>query len=332
MAKEKEAVAVVTGGLGFIGSHFIELLLEKGFRVINIDKVTYASDPKINAVFKRKYPRHYTFIKKDINDLKELPQCRYVVHFAAESHVDNSIRSSQVFTKSNVMGTHNLLDLLVKRPEKPMFIYVSTDEVFGDIKDGFFKEDDRLLPSNPYSASKAGGEMLVLAYGRTFGIPYKITRTTNNYGSRQHPEKLIPSAILRLLKGEKILIHGTGEQVRNWIHVKDNCRAIYDVMTKGRANETYHVASPEELSVNQIAEIILRGFGKPFNDSTVEYVRDRAGQDIRYALDDSKLRKLGWKPEDKLQDQIGKLIKKYAGRYQKKSLVSLLINRLAWPK
>jgi len=332
MAKEKEITAVVTGGLGFIGSHFIELLLEKGFRVVNIDKVTYASDPNINRIFLRKYPKQYAFIKKDINDLKELPRCRYLIHFAAESHVDNSIKDAGVFTRSNVAGTQNLLDLLVKRSEKPVFIHISTDEVFGDREKGFFKEHDPLHPSNPYAASKAGAEMLVLAYGRTFGIPYKITRTTNNYGSRQHPEKLIPNAILRALKGEKIMIHGAGSQVRNWIHVKDNCRAIYDVMQKGKLNESYHIASDEELSVNQIAKVILDAFEKPFHESTVEHVRDRSGQDIRYALDSSKLRSLGWQPQDSLKQQITKLIRKYEGRYMRKSLVSLILNRMLWPK
>ena len=331
MGKEKETV-VVTGGLGFIGSHFVELLLEKGYRVVNIDKVTYASDPNINAVFKRKYPDQYSFIKKDINDLKELPRCRYVVHFAAESHVDNSIKDAGVFTRSNVAGTQNLLDLLVRRSEKPLFLHISTDEVFGDREKGFFQEGDRLHPSNPYAASKAGAEMLVMAYGRTFGIPYKITRTTNNYGSRQHPEKLIPNAILRVLKGNKITVHGTGDQVRNWIHVKDNCCAIYDVMLKGALNESYHIASDEELSVNQIAKIILDAFEKPFHAETVEHVRDRSGQDIRYALDSSKLRALGWQPQDSLKQQITKLIRKYEGRYMKKSLVSLILNRMLWPK
>lgn len=331
MAKEKEVVVVVTGGLGFIGSHFIELLLEKGFGVVNIDKVTYASDPNINKVFLRKYPTKYKFIKKDINDLKELPKCRYIVHFAAESHVDNSIKNADVFIKSNVAGTQNLLNIIAKKSEKPMFLHISTDEVFGDREEGFFKEHDRLNPSNPYAASKAAAEMLVLAYGRTYGIPYKITRTTNNYGSRQHPEKLIPSAILKVLNAKKIAIHGSGNQVRNWIHVKDNCRAIYDVMVKGKVNETYHIASNEELSVNQIAKIILDSFGKPYDATTVENVRDRFGQDVRYALDFSKMQSLGWAPTDSLAQQINKLIKKYEGRYAKKSFTSLLLKRLGWP-
>lgn len=329
---QKNNTIIVTGGLGFIGSHFIELALLKGFNVVNIDKITYASDPNIDGAFKRKYPEQYTFIKKDINDLKELPGAKYLVHFAAESHVDNSIRDGAVFIKSNVLGTQNLLNIIAQKKDKPEFIHISTDEVFGDTEIGFFKEDDLMRPSNPYSASKAAAEMVVLAYARTYGIPYKITRTTNNYGSRQHPEKLIPRSIVSILKNEAIPIHGTGKQVRNWIHVKDNVRAIYEVMTKGKLGEAYHIASEEELSVNQIAKIILEAFEKPWNESTVQYVADRSGQDIRYALDSSKIKTLGWTAQDSLKGHIGKLIRKYDGKLRQQNFLSILVNRLVWPK
>lgn len=329
----KENTIIVTGGLGFIGSHFIELVLEKGFNVINIDKVTYASDPNIDSAFKRKYPKQYTFIKKDINDLKELPDAKYLVHFAAESHVDNSIMDGSVFIKSNVLGTQNLLSIIAQKMVRhahhkpPEFIHISTDEVFGDREEGFFKENDILCPSNPYAASKAAAEMVVLAYARTYGIPYKITRTTNNYGSRQHPEKLIPNSIVSILKNEPIPIHGTGHQVRNWIHVKDNVRAIYEVMTKGKLGEVYHIASEEELSVNQIAKIILDAFEKPWSAQTVQYIADRSGQDIRYALDSSKICALGWSAQDSLKEHINKLIYKYAGQHQKKNLLHNFLMR-----
>lgn len=335
---DKENTIIVTGGLGFIGSHFIELALEKGFNVLNIDKVTYASDPKIDRAFKNKYPNQYAFIKKDINDLKELPDAKYIVHFAAESHVDNSIADGGVFIKSNVLGTQNLLNIIAQKMVRqahhvpPEFIHISTDEVFGDREDGFFKEDDIMRPSNPYAASKAAAEMVVMAYGRTYGIPYKITRTTNNYGSRQHPEKLIPRSIVSILKNEPIPIHGTGEQIRNWIHVKDNVRAIYEVMTKGKLGESYHIASEEELSVNQIAKTILEAFEKPWSAETVQYIADRSGQDIRYALDSSKIRSLGWVSQDSLKNHIGKLIRKYEGKLNRQNFVSLLVNRLVWPK
>lgn len=323
MSSSSEQTIIVTGGLGFIGSHFIDLVLGQGFRVINIDKITYASFTLINSYLEKRYPLAYQFIKKDINDLKTLPDCQYLVHFAAESHVDNSIRDGSVFVKSNVLGTQRLLDLIVRkkiedRQDPPIFIYVSTDEVFGDIGKGFFKESDRINPSNPYSASKAAAELLVAAYGRTYGLPFKLTRTTNNYGDRQHPEKLIPNCILRIFRNERIRIHGSGKQIRNWIHVKDNCEAIYNIMLRGRLGEAYHISTPEEFSVNEVVRKILNVFGKPFDAGTVEHIEDRAGQDIRYALDSSKLTKeLKWSPQFKFDEQIGILADDYRVKFKK---------------
>ena len=200
---------LVTGGLGFIGSNFIDLVLSKGYKVINIDKITYAS----NLAFRPDSPQ-YSFIKQDIKDMKSLPYCDYIVHFAAESHVDRSIANSNPFIDSNILGTYNLLELLKNQKrdnfalgweyKDPIFIYIGTDEVFGDIEEGSFSENDRHNPSNPYSASKSCAEQLVKAWSRTYGIPYRITRTTNNYGPRQHEEKLIPSCIVSCLR--KIVI------------------------------------------------------------------------------------------------------------------------------
>lgn len=318
---------LITGGLGFIGGHFVDLVLKKGFNVVNIDKVTYASNPDLNGYFSKKYPGRYRFIKKDINDIKALPYCKYLVHFAAESHVDNSIRDSDIFVKSNILGTKNLLDLIVKsrhnnfahdwKVNVPEFIYISTDEVFGDREKGHFKEFDRYNPSNPYSASKAGAEMLVMAYGRTYGIPYKITRTTNNYGSRQHPEKLVSACIMSVLQSQKIKIHGAGTQVRNWIHVEDNCRAIYDVMIKGVLNESYNISSDEEFSVNDIAGMVLNHFSIPFTIETVEYTQDRSGQDLRYALDCSKIKKLGWNAKLTFTSSLPKIARHYQRNIKK---------------
>lgn len=319
---------IVTGGLGFIGSHFIDLALSKGYRVVNIDKVTYASNIRLNDVFNESYPDRYSFIREDIVDLKELPYGKYIVHLAAESHVDNAIRDSDIFVRSNVLGTQNLLNLLVDAQrrhashswnvELPMFIYVSTDEVFGDRDEGFFKENDRHNPSNPYSASKSMAEMLVLSYGRTYGLPYKITRTTNNYGQRQHHEKLTPNCIAKILAGEKVKIHGSGNQIRNWIYVKDNCDAIWRVMESGKVNETYHIASPEEYSVNDVVRVILNEMGKPFSPQTVEYVQDRSGQDVRYALDYSKTsEELGWQPKADFKSHIRDVIHDYEEQFTK---------------
>ena len=324
----KDITIIVTGGLGFIGSHFVELALANGYRVVNIDKVTYASDIKMDGHFCSGYPDRYVFIKEDIVDLKELPYGKYIIHFAAESHVDNSIRDSDIFMRSNVLGTQNLLNILVDARrrninhawsvELPTFVYVSTDEVFGDRNEGFFKEDDRHNPSNPYSASKSMAEMLVLSYGRTYGIPYKITRTTNNYGERQHHEKLIPNCISKVLAGEKVKIHGSGNQIRNWIYVKDNCDAIWKIMESGKINEIYHVASPEEYSVNEVVHIILNEVGKSFHPQTVEYVQDRSGQDMRYALDYSKtIEEFGWAPRTNFKSHIHDTIHDYEEKYTK---------------
>lgn len=319
----KKGTILVTGGLGFIGSHFMDLVLKDGFKVINVDKITYASFTLINPYLSKRYPDRYRFIKKDINNLEALPDCEYLVHFAAESHVDNSIRDGSVFVKSNVLGTQRLLDLIVKNRLEhtngaPIFIYVSTDEVFGDIKEGFFKESDRINPSNPYSASKAAAELLIAAYSRTYGLPFKITRTTNNYGDRQHPEKLIPNCMLRIFRNERIRIHGSGKQIRNWIHVKDNCRAIYAIMLKGRLGEAYHISTPEEFSVSEVAKKILEVFGKPYNESTIQHIEDRAGQDVRYALDAAKLiQELHWSPEFKFEEQLNVLAQDYRVKYEK---------------
>lgn len=314
-------VILVTGGLGFIGSHFVELLLQKGHRVINIDKITYASNLDIGEKFAREYPEQYEFIQKDINDLEELPYCDYIVHFAAESHVDNSIKDSSPFITSNILGTHRLLQLMLKPKivnavnawniEMPIFIYIGTDEALGDIHEGFNKEDAKNMPSNPYAASKAAAEMLVVAWARTFGIKYKLTRTTNNYGERQHPEKLIPNAVSRVLTGEKIHIHGHGGYIRNWIHVIDNCEAIYKVMKEGEINATYHISSDEEYSNNEIAKMILKKLGKPFTKEHVQYVQNRSGQDVRYALDNSKMKLLGWKPQHTFSESLDRLISFY---------------------
>jgi len=320
--QEAETV-LVTGGLGFIGSHFVEMLLKKGHQVVNVDKVTYASAPNmgINEEFLRRYPNRYWFLRRDINDLQELPYCRVIVHLAAESHVDNSIRDSRIFMKSNVLGTKHLLDLMVRTRSKnishdwdirlPIFIYFGTDEVFGDRKEGYFREQDCYRPSNPYAASKAAAEMFVIAYGRTYGIPYKIVRTTNNYGPRQHPEKFVPSCVMNILRRNKVRIHGSGAQVRNWLHVEDSCQALYEIMIKGSINEIYHVSSEEELPVNEVARIVFEYFKRPMDVSTVEYVQDRSGQDLRYALDCSKMQNLGWRPKYTFNSSLPAIVRYY---------------------
>lgn len=318
---------VVTGGLGFIGSHFVELALQQGYRVHNVDMVTYASNPTVFSP----HPQNYSYEKVDIKDLKELPHCDYIVNFAAESHVDRSIENSDPFMNSNVIGVYNILELLKNKKmehmrlgweyKDPTFIYIGTDEVFGDIEKGFFKEEDRHNPSNPYSASKSCAEMLVKAWGRTYNLPYRITRTTNNYGERQHPEKLIPHCITQLLSDKPIRVHGTGEYVRNWIYVKDNCEAILKVMEKGEDGQSYHISSDEEYSVLQIVQMIANKLGKEPKD-WITFVPNRSGQDVRYALNNEKIKRdLHWEQSHKLDKILTQIIESYKKEVSDEKLV-----------
>lgn len=305
---------VVTGGLGFIGSHFIEKALYLGHNVINIDSVTYAANKNL------KFSGKYTHIKEDISKVKSLPFCHAVINFAAESHVDNSIEDSFNFMRTNVLGVYNLLEIIKNKNIKnaltaweydcPLFVQISTDEVFGDIEEGFFTENDKHTPSNPYSSTKSAAEQLVVAWGRTYRIPYIITRTTNNYGPRQHPEKLIPRAITSILKGEKIPIHGSGSHIRNWIHVEDNVDAIFFAIEKGNRNEVYHISSTEEYSVEEIVRMICLKLDVKYEDVT-ENVLDRSGADVRYALNNKRITDLGWEQKRVLEKELDFIIEKY---------------------
>lgn len=308
---------LVTGGLGFIGSHFVDKVLAKGHKVINIDKETYAANKDL------KFDGDYVYLKHDIAKLNSLPYCDFVVNFAAESHVDNSIKKTNNFMTANVMGVHNLLELIKNNKIKnvvhswgyktPIFLQISTDEVFGDILDGYFKEDERHKPSNPYAASKSCAEQLVVSWGRTYDIPYLITRTTNNYGPRQHPEKLIPSVITRLLSGKKAVMHGDGRYVRNWVHVEDNVDALYKVLCKGELNSVYHIAADEEYSVKQIIEKVANLLGLKFED-VIDSSTDRSGCDERYALSCEKTKELGWKQVRKFDVELEKIVNFYRNK------------------
>lgn len=312
----KDTVCMVTGGLGFIGSHFVRKALERGWKVINIDKITYASlEIDISESLQ------YRFLKEDISEIKTLPFCDVIVNFAAESHVDNSILSSDPFMKSNIHGVHNILEILRKSlnsdtshayPRKPpLFLQISTDEVYGDIEEGFFHEDERFMPSNPYSASKAAAEMLVRAWGRTYNLPYLITRTTNNYGCGQHPEKLIPMAITRCIAEKPLIIFGNGKHIRNWIHVEDNVDAIMHVLDYGEIGDSYNIASPEEYSVMDIANMVMKQFGKSPNSSNIDNSLSRSGCDVRYALNYEKIKNLGWKCSRTLEESLPEMIDYY---------------------
>lgn len=321
---------LITGGLGFIGSHFVEKCLMYGHDVINVDKETYAANVELHALFMAIAQSHrckYSFLKRDIVELQyeELPECDIIVNFAAESHVDTSIYDSAAFVRSNVIGVHNIIDLLKRHKvtsertsipfKMPIFVQISTDEVFGDISHPYMsKEDDVHRPSNPYSATKSAAEQLLVAWGRTYDIPYIITRSTNSYGPRQHNEKLISMAISRLASGNKALMHGDGSYIRNWIHVLDNVDATWAIIDRGELNSAYHIASSESATVKQIIEKICTILKKDVNDMTIGGI-ERLGVDHRYALDCTKLKALGWKPMRTLDDTLRTMVQSEQRKY-----------------
>jgi len=303
---------LVTGGLGFIGSNFIRLILKKypGYHVTNLDIQTYAGNPdNLKGIEKSS---NYTFIRGDICDKtvveKVIQNVDAVVHFAAESHVDRSIDDASAFVRTNVLGTFVLLDSALKHTIK-RFIHISTDEVYGSISKGSFKETDILTPSSPYSSSKAGSDLLARSYFITHNLPVIITRCTNNFGPYQFPEKLIPLFITNLIENRKVPVYGTGKNVRDWIYVEDHCKAVDFVLHKGNVGEIYNIGGGAEKTNLEITEKILTMLGK--DDSMMEYVKDRLGHDLRYSLDCTKLRKLGWTPEHEFDDALSDTVRWY---------------------
>ncbi len=305
---------IITGGAGFIGSNFIRHILNKypNYNVVNIDKLTYCGT--LDNLKDIEKDARYKFIKCDICDKKKIDEIfseekpDYVVHFAAESHVDRSIMDPEAFTKTNVLGTHILLEA-AKKINVQKFLHISTDEVFGSIKKGKFKETDPLFPNSPYAASKAGADMLARSYFKTFSMPILITRTTNNFGPHQFPEKLMPLFITNFIEGKKVPVYGKGKNIREWIYVLDNCEALDVILHKGKIGEIYNIGSGEEKTNMEITKIILKEFGKGV--SQVEFVQDRPGHDFRYALDTSKIKKIGWKPKYTFEKAIKETIKWY---------------------
>ena len=298
---------MVTGGLGFIGSYFVRLALERGYHVINVDKMTYAARKGLGF---EKHPC-YEFIHADIRSLTHLPVgIDAIVNFAAESHVDNSILANQDFFNSNVYGVYNLLELVRAKDEtdRPLFIQISTDEVYGTIPQGSFKETDRLNPSNPYSATKAAADQLVLGWSHTYGLPAMIIRSCNNYGYGQYPEKLLAKTIHFLLRGKKMTIHGDGTYRREWMYAGDNCEAILTILEKGKVGKIYNVSSNEEHSVMEAATMAAEACGVPASEAFV-HVENRIGQDLRYSVDCSKVRALGWRPKMTLRDYLPEYVR-----------------------
>ena len=284
---------VVTGGRGFIGSHFVEKALENGHSITDFDCMSYCS---IEQLPFDDHP-NYKHIKEDICNILHLPSCDVVVNFAAETHVDNSINDTNPFMHSNVIGVHNLLEIIRGKQthERPLFVQISTDEVYGDRPQGGFTETDKLTPSNPYSASKAAAEMFVLSYHRTYGLNYLITRSSNNYGPRQYYEKLIPKTLKCIDTNKKIPLHGDGSYVRDWIYVKDNVDAIYSLIESGVKNDVFNIGANNHLTNLDVVTDLLYSFGKETDQ--IQFVPNRWGQDLRYSLDTSKINSLGWTPK-----------------------------------
>ncbi|MDK2907722.1 MAG: dTDP-glucose 4,6-dehydratase [Candidatus Woesearchaeota archaeon] len=311
---------LVTGGLGFIGSNFIKYMFRKykDVEIFNYDKVTYAANPDNLKEFEGK--KEYHFIKGDINNFEFLDyvvnknKIGTIIHFAAESHVDNSIKNPNVFVETNVLGTMSILNI-VKR-HNLRFHHISTDEVFGSL--GFFDkpfdETSCYDPKSPYSASKAASDHLVRSYINTFGIKATISNCGNNYGPLQHEEKLIPKSITNILKGENILIYGKGENIRDWIHVQDHCRAIDLILHKGKIGETYCISGRNEKSNIEIARMIVRLM--KVSQNRIEFIKDRPGHDLRYAINDSKLRSLGFEPEYDFETGLKETIEYYKKKHQ----------------
>jgi dTDP-glucose 4,6-dehydratase len=317
-------IVYITGCLGFIGSYITKKCLDKGWYVKGVDKITYAANKDLLTEFK-KYP-NFTFVHCDINDLKFLYDCDYVINTAAETHVGNSIASSVEFVKSNVDGVHNLLELIKnhrgENAAKPTLIHFSTDEVYGDIDKGAHTEDHLLKPSNPYSATKAAADMLVMAWGRTHNVPYMIIRPTNNYGIGQYVEKLIPKAVKCLNLGRKIPLHDSGAPYRNWLHADDTAEAVITLIEKGQVGEIYNVAGGfEQRNIDTVKQVIdaynsnQDTINLTHNQSYIDFSCNRPGQDVRYALDDSKIKALGWTPKKLFTEEINSIVDYYKNKF-----------------
>ena len=300
---------LVTGGAGFIGTNFVRHLLahRPDDEVVVLDKLTYAGRREnLQDVLDR-----ISFVKGDITDtgqVEKVGSCDAIINFAAETHVDRSITDAGVFVRTDVLGTHVLLEY-ARRREVGSFIQISTDEVYGSRETGSFSETDPLDPSSPYSASKAGADHLALAYYKTYGLPVCITRSSNNYGPYQYPEKLIPILIIRAIRGEPIPIYGKGENVRDWLYVEDNCTGIDTVLSKGRPGQVYNIASGEERRNIDLARLILSMTGRP--ETLITHVADRPGHDYRYSIDTTRIRDLGWRPDHSFEEALDRTVSWY---------------------
>ncbi|HOY09598.1 MAG TPA: dTDP-glucose 4,6-dehydratase [Candidatus Omnitrophota bacterium] len=294
--RKKLPKLLVTGGAGFIASTFVRKAVEKGYRVVVIDKLTYAGD----LTRLRPVKNQITFYKTDIiqaqkiDDIIKKEQPSAILHFAAETHVDRSLLDVSPFIATNIQGTATLIDC-ARHHRVPRFIHISTDEVYGEIPKGSFTESSLLHPNNPYSSTKAAADFLIHAAVRAHNFPAIIVRPSNNYGPWQYPEKLVPVVLLKALSGQKIPVYGKGLQVREWLHVSDCVEAVLLILTKGRIGENYNVGAQTTKKNIETVRTILSILGKPH--SLIQFVKDRPGHDIRYSLNADKIRRLGWEPQ-----------------------------------
>lgn len=314
-------VVYVTGCFGLIGSHITRACLEKGWYVKGVDSVTYAANE--NLLYEEFIEHdHFSYVRDDINNLKFLYECDYIINTAAETHVGNSIANSDKFVSSNINGVHNILELLRNYRQEttkvPVLLHFSTDEVYGDIEEGAHKETDLLKPSNPYSATKAAADQLVIAWGRTYKLPYVIVRPTNNYGVGQYVEKLIPKACKYLSLGRKIPLHNGGTPIRNWLHAADTAQAVITIIESGVHNEIFNIAGGYEQSNLDTVKKVISNYTGLVTFDVNEYIDtdySRPGQDVRYALNDNKLRSLGWEPKKAFDSEIKEIVEYYKSKF-----------------
>lgn len=311
-------IVYITGCLGFIGSYVTRSALKRGWYVMGVDKRTYASRNDLLDEFSAH--ENFSFIKSDINDLEYIHDCDYIINTAAETHVGNSIVKSDEFVKSNINGVHHLLELIrnykVENGKMPIILHFSTDEVYGDTCEGSFSEGDLLKPSNPYSSTKAAADMLIKAWHRTYGIDYLIVRPTNNYGIGQYVEKLIPKTIKYLNLGRKVPLHNGGLPIRNWLHAEDTANAVIHIICNNFKNEIFNISGNFEDHNKSIVEQIIKlvKIGGSIEDH-VDLSFSRKGQDVRYCVNDSKLRKTGWNNTKNFKDELPSIVEFYESKF-----------------
>lgn len=312
-----QKIAIVTGCAGFLASTFVEKLLVRGWYVYGIDSLKYMANTDQLDYLLKKYTEHYKFVKQDITTIKWLPDCDILFNFAAETDVDNGNKDCSTFVNTNVDGVRNLLELISNKvtikTSNTLFFQLSTDEVYGDIKEGSFSETSSMKPSNPYAATKAAADLLIQSWARTHNLQYIIARPSNNYGEFQYPEKLIPLAVKQLNRGKRIKLHNNGDPVRTWTHTEDTAEAILLLAEKASKNAVYNISSEYELQNVEVLIKILDYFGIKdyYLDTYADTSYNRPGQDIRYSISCSPLKKLGWKATRNFDTELSILVKKY---------------------